>query len=152
MILSTAEGRATSPSVLSKPLVGQSYVAALPSALSDGWLRAIRRDFLQYESFARGLALGAEAESLAESRTTALMEHIIRDRGDVTTEEARTCVNRNSASLLHAYQAVLEREIVIRSLELKYKNKNNTDAFLRIVDQTIRRAGPSRVLPTPRLF
>lgn len=79
------------------------------------------------------------------------MEHIVGDRGDLAAEEARNCVNCNSASLLHAHQAVLERDIVTRSLELKTK-KNDTDAFLRIVDRTIRRAGASRVLPTPRIF
>ncbi|MEP7297655.1 MAG: hypothetical protein ABI702_15845 [Burkholderiales bacterium] len=148
----TTKSHATSERALSTLLAGQRYVAALPSALSDAGLHAIGRDLLPYESFARGYAVGTDGESHAETRPKALMEHIVGDRGDLTLDEARNCVNRNAASLLHAYQTVLEREIVIRSLELKYKNKNNTDAFLQIVDQTIRRAGLCRGLLSPRLF
>ena len=90
--------------------------------------------------------------SAVRRRPKALMKLIVGDRGDLTSNEARKCVNRNAASLLRANPNVLEREIVMRSLELKYKNKNNTDAFQRVVDQTIRGAGLSRGLATSRLF
>ena len=72
---------ATDDLALSKLPSGKTYASALPSALSEAWLHLIGRNLLQYESFLRGYALGADGERCAEARPKALMKLIVGARG-----------------------------------------------------------------------
>ncbi|MEP7297653.1 MAG: hypothetical protein ABI702_15835 [Burkholderiales bacterium] len=136
------EGHAFSHGLLTKLLIGKTYLDALPSNLSDEWLAVLGRDLRQYEAFMRHV----DRSGFDCSRTMLILAHIFRERGKLDENETTTCLVLAGDNMFQEYQTLLEREIVGRVLDFKFPI--DSAAYIEIVDSKIRKAFPSRNFAT----
>lgn len=136
------EGQAFPQELLTKLLIGKTYLDALPSHLSDNWLAVLGRDLRQYESFMRRI----DRSGFDCSRTMVILAHIFRDRGRLDENEVTACLVLAGDDIFREYQTLLEREIVGRVLEFEFRT--DSAAYIEIVDSKIRNAFPGRNFAT----
>ena len=136
------EGQAFPHQLLTKLLIGKTYLDALPSNLSDDWLAVIGRDLRQYEAFMRHVDRGG----FDCSRTMLILAHIFRDRGKLDENEVTTSLVLAGEDMFQNYQMLLEREIVGRVLEFEFRT--DSAAYIELVDSKIRKAFPGRNFAT----
>ena len=136
------EGQAFPHELLTRLLIGKTYLDALPANLSDEWLTVLGRDLRQYETFMRHV----DRSGFDCSRTMLILAHIFRDRGKLDETETTTCLVLAGDDMFQQYQALLEREVVGRVLDFKFPA--DSTAYVEIVDSKIRKAFPGRNFAT----
>ena len=106
---------------------------ALPASMSDEWLRGVARDLRQIEM--------PQGDPVASSRPLFLVAVIATGRARFRNLKVAAIEAENAMRLISAYQFLVERELVTRTIGLNVPSDERT--FIDFVDAEVERR-PSR--------